>query len=103
MMLKENLLLFFQEVDELDLAILAKVSLQFLLTEGIEVLDVPNVHVPCRARVDGECESGRKRARVLAPADLQSAVIEGHALVRSNLVESHGSGRVDKGNKLSSL
>jgi len=92
--------LFFQEVDEFDITILAKVPLQPFLTEGVEVFDVPNVHVPRRTRVDGECESGREWARVLAPADLQPTVVEGQALEGSNLVERHGSSRVDEGNEL---
>ena len=93
--------LFFQEVDELDITILAEVPLQPLLAEGVEVLNVPNVHVPRRTRVDGERESGRKRARVLTPADLQPTVVKGQALEGSNLVERHSSSRVDEGNKLS--
>lgn len=55
-----KVLLFFQEVDEFDIAILAKVPFQPLLAESIEVLDVSDVHVPRRTRVDGERESGRE-------------------------------------------
>ena len=94
-------LLFFQEVDELNITKLAKVPLQSLLTEGFEVLDVSNVDVPRRAGVDGECESGRKWARVLAPTDLQPAVVEGQTLERSDLVERHGGGWVDERYELS--
>ena len=93
--------LFFQEVDEFDVTILAKVPLQPLLAEGVEVLDVPDVHVPRCTRVDGERKSGREWARVLAPADLQPTVVKGQALEGSNLVERHSSSRVDEGNELS--
>ena len=59
---------FPQEDDEFNTTELAKVPLQPLLAEGFKVLDVSDVHVPRRAGVDGECESGRKWARVLTPA-----------------------------------
>lgn len=95
-------LLFFQEVYELDIAILAKVPLQPLLAEGIKVLDVSNVHVPRRTRVDRKCKSGRKWSRVLTPADLQPAVVEGQTLEGGYLVESHSGSRVDEGDELGS-
>jgi len=93
--------LFFQEVDEFDITILAKVPLQPLLTEGVEVLNIPDIHVPRCTRVDGERESWREWARVLTPADLQPTVVKGQALVGSDLVERHSSSRVDEGNELS--
>ena len=67
-----------------------------LLTEGIEVLDVSDVHVPRRAGVDGERESRRERARVLASLDLQSTVVVGQSVEGSDLVEGHGGGRSSK-------
>ena len=45
--------LFFQKVDEVNIAILAKVPLQLFPTKGIEVLHVSDVHVPCCARYWG--------------------------------------------------
>ena len=93
--------LFFQEVDKFDIAVLAKVPFQPLLAEGIEVLDVSNVHVPRCTRVDRECESGRKWAGVLTPANLQPTVVEGQALEGSDLVEGHGSRWVNEGDELS--
>ena len=50
--------------------------------------------------MDGERQSGRKWTRVLTPADLQPTVVEGQALDRSNLVESHSGSWVDEGNEL---
>lgn len=94
--------LFFQKVDKFDIAILAKVPLQPLLAEGIKVLDVSDINVPRRTRVDGERESGRKWARILTPANLQPAVVERQALEGSDLVESHSSSWVDEGNELES-
>lgn len=96
-----KVLLFFQEVDELDIAILAKVPPQPLFAEGLKVLDVSDVHVPRRTRVDGKCESGRKWTGILTPADLQPAVVQGQTLEGGDLVEGHSSGRVDEGNELS--
>ena len=94
--------LLLEEVDELDLAELAKVALELLLGEGVEVLDVAHVDVARRTRVHSKCECGRQRPRVLAPADLQPAVVERQALVRRDLEEGEGSGRVDEGHELDS-
>ena len=52
----DDVLLFFQEVDELNITELAKVPLQPFLAEGFEVLNVSDVHVPRRTGVDGKCE-----------------------------------------------
>ena len=95
----DDVLLFFQGVDEFNITELTKIPLQSL-TEGFEVLDVSDIHIPRRTRVNGECESRRKWARVLAPTDLQPAVVEGQALERSNLVGGHGGGWVKKHNEL---
>ena len=84
-----GVLLFFQ-VRRFNISEPAKVPLQPLLTGGFEVLDVSDVHVPHRAGVDGECESGREWIGVLTLANLQPAVVEGQALERSNLVGGHG-------------
>ena len=67
-----------------------------LLTEGIKVLNVSNVHVPHRAGVDRERESQREQARVLASLDLQSMVVMGQSVEGSDLVEGHGGGRSSK-------
>ena len=92
--------LFLEEVDELDLAVLAKVALEALLGEGLEVLDVANVHIARGARVHGDGERRRQRPAVLAPANLEAAVVEREALIRRNLVESECRSRIDKGNEL---
>ena len=63
--------LFLQEVDKLDITVLARVPLQPFLAEGVEVLNISDVHIPRRAGVDAERENWRKWARVLAPSDLQ--------------------------------
>lgn len=93
-------LLFFQEVDEFDITILAEVPLQPLLAEGFEVLDISDVHIPRGSGVDGEGEGGRKRARVLTPTNLQPTIVKGQTLKRSDLVEGHGGSRIYKGDKL---
>lgn len=50
--------------------------------------------------MDGECEGGREWTRVLTPADLQPTVVQSQTLEGGNLVEGHGSSRVNEGNKL---
>ena len=67
-----------------------------LLTEGIEVLNVSNVHVPRHTGVDRDCKSQREQARVLASLDLQSMVVMGQSVEGSDLVEGHGGGRSSK-------
>ena len=95
---KDSLLL--QEVDELDIAVLAKVALELFLGVDLKVLDVANVDITRRAAVHGERDRGRERAAVLAPADLQPTVVQGKALVRSDLEESERRGWVDEGHEL---
>lgn len=51
--------------------------------------------------MDGEREGRRKRARVLAPPDLETAVVEREALVRGHLEERERCGGVDERHKLS--
>ena len=96
-----RVLLLFQEVDEFDITEPAKVPLQLLLAEGFEALNVSDVDVPRGTGVDGERESGREWTGVLAPTDLQPTVVEGQALERSDLAESHGGGWVDERNEQS--
>ena len=77
---------------------LTEVSTQPFFTEGIKVLDVSNMHVPCHPGEDGECESQGKQIRVLAPLDIQHAVVQlqGQSLDKKDLV---GGSRVDEGGK----
>ena len=97
-MIRDALLL--QEVHQLDLAVFTEVPLQLLLVERIKVFDVANVDVPCRARVHRKRQSRWQRARVLAPADLQPAVVESETLIRSDLEEGESRRRVDEGHEL---
>lgn len=92
---RKRCLLLPQEVHQLNISVLSKVPLQPLLAEGLEVLNVPDVNVPRRTRVDSKRKRGRKGARVLAPADLKAAVVEREALVRGHLEERErrGGGR----------
>lgn len=92
--------LFLEEVHQLNLAILAEIALQLLLVERIEVLDVADVDIACSSCVHCEGECWRERSRVLAPADLQPAVVESEALVRRDLVERKRRGRVDESYEL---
>ena len=55
---KVNLLLL-QEVDQFDISELAKVPLESLFTESLEVLNVTNVHVPCCSRMHSKRQCGR--------------------------------------------
>ena len=73
--------LLLKEIDQLDFAILAEVPLQLLFVECVEVLDVANVDVPCRTRVNRKRQSRWQRSRVLAPADLEPAVVESKSLI----------------------
>ena len=43
--------LLLQEIDELNVPVLAKVALELVLAEDLEVLDVAHVHVPSRTAV----------------------------------------------------
>lgn len=78
---------------------LAEVSTQPFFTEGIEVLDVSDMHVPRHPGEDGERESRRMQIRVLAPPDIRPAVVQlqGQSLDKRDLVE--GGSRVDEGDK----
>ena len=80
-------MLLLQEVGKPVLAVLAKVALELLLREGVQVLDVADVHVPRRARVHRELKCGRQGPSVLAPADLQSPAVQRRTMVRCDLEE----------------
>ena len=92
----DDVLLFFQEVNELNVTELAKAPISLSSLTASKSSMFPMLHVPRRAGVKGECESGREWTGVLTPADLQPTVVEGQALERSNLVEGHGGGWVNK-------
>lgn len=93
-------LLLLEEVDKFDLAKFAKVLLELLLAKGFEVFDVSNVDIPGRTRVHGQCQCGGKRTRVLAPTDLETTVVQGQPLVRSNLEEGQCGSRINECNEL---
>jgi len=50
--------------------------------------------------MDSEGESRRKGTRVLAPADLQTPVVQRETLVRSHLEESESGCGIDEGDEL---
>ena len=52
-------ILLLQEVDQFDISELAKVPLESLFTESLEVLNVTDVHVPCCSRMYGKRQCGR--------------------------------------------
>lgn len=93
-------LLLLQEIDKLDLAELAEIPLKLLLVKCVEILDVANIDVTRSTRVHGQGQSRGKGAGVLAPADLQPAVVERKALVRRDLEECQRSSGVDESNEL---
>lgn len=74
-------LLLLEEVDELDVTELSKVPFEPLVSEGLKVLYIPNVDVPCSSGVDSQSQSGGEGPRVLSPADLESAVVQSESLV----------------------
>jgi hypothetical protein len=93
-------ILLLQEVHELNLAELAKVSLQLLLAESVKVFDVADVNVACCARVNGQSECRGQRTRVLAPANLEPSIVESQSLEGCHLIKGKRSSRIDEGDKL---
>lgn len=93
-------LLFLQEVDQFDVTVFTKVSLQLVLRERLEVLDVANIDIPRGSRVHSHGKSGRKRARILAPTNFESSVVQSETLIGSDLVESESRGCLDECDEL---
>ena len=68
----KRVVLFLEEIDELDVTILAKVA--NLSSE--KVSDVANIHVARRARVHRQGESGWKGTSIFSPTKLESPVVQ---------------------------
>lgn len=100
-MLNEVYSLLLQEVDKFNFAVFAKVPLELILVEDLEIFDVSDVHVPRSTVGDRHAERRADWAWVLAPTDLEATVVEGQALVSSHLIESEGSVGVHKRDELS--
>ncbi|GKT53353.1 hypothetical protein ColTof3_00692 [Colletotrichum tofieldiae] len=84
-------------VDQLDFAVLGEVLSQSLLSPCL--IQVANVHIARSPSADGKGNGGRKGTGVLAPANLQSAVVDHQALQVAESVEGRGSRGVDKGDE----
>lgn len=89
-----------EEVDELDLSVLAKVALELVLVEDFKVLHVADVDVASRTGVDGHSESGGDGTWVLAPSDLETTVVQDETLERGDLVKRESGTGVDKRDEL---
>jgi hypothetical protein len=86
--------LFFEEIDEFDIAELAKVAFKLVLGESLKVFNVANIHVTRRARVHRQGESGLEWASVFAPTKLDSPIVQRQTLVRCRMEESERCCRV---------
>ena len=90
-----------QSVNQLDLTILLEVLPEALLGPGF--VQVTNVDVARRTTGDSERNGRRKSTGVLAPADLQTAVVDHQALEVAQGVEGRSRGRVDESDKANVL
>ena len=68
--------LLLEEIDELNIAILAKIAFKFVIRERLEIFDIANIHVARRARVYSQSECGWKRTSVFAPTQLEPPVVQ---------------------------
>lgn len=92
--------LLLEEVDELDITVLAEVPLQLLVVESIEVLDITDINVAGSTAMHSESKGRRKRAGVLAPANLEATVVQRQTLVGCDLEEGKRGSRVDERDEL---
>ena len=90
-----------QSVNQLDLTILLEVLPEALLGPGL--VQVTDVHVARCTAGHSECNGRRKSTGVLAPADLQTAVVDHQALEVAQGVEGRSRGRVDESDKANVL
>lgn len=92
--------LLLQIIHKLDLSILAEVLLKLLNTEPLEVFDIANINITSSTGLNGQSKGRRKWARVLAPANLQTTIVERESRGTSSVVEYESGSRFDEGNEL---
>ena len=71
----KSAVLFFEEIDELDVAVLSEIAFQLVLGERLKVFDVANIHVTHRTRVHGQGESRLEWASIFAPTKFDSSIV----------------------------
>lgn len=59
---KRTSLLLFQEIHQFNISKFSKVPLEPFLCPHLKVLDIANVHIPCRSPMNRQCKSRRKRS-----------------------------------------
>ncbi|KAI6757313.1 hypothetical protein HG531_003138 [Fusarium graminearum] len=97
----ESTALFAQGVDKFNLAILGEVLSQSLLSPGL--IEITDVDVSGSTSADSQGNGWGKSSRMLAPANLETSVVDHKTLDVAEGVERCSCGRVDEGNKTDML
>lgn len=90
-----------ESVDEFDLSVLSKVLSEALLTPAL--IEITDVDVSGSATGDSQGDSWWESARMLAPSNLESSVVNHETLKVAESVETGGGSWVDEGNEANVL
>lgn len=94
--------LVLEEIDHLNVAILAKVLAELLFGNLLKVGNLANIHVTTGSRLNGLSLSLRERTRVFSPSDLESTGVDREARKVDLSVKGQSGRRIRKSNKLPS-
>lgn len=86
-----------QRVDQLNLTVLGEILSQSVFGPGL--IEVTNVHIARSTTADSQGNGGRESTRVLAPANLESAVVNHQTLQVAEGIERRSSCGINKGHK----
>ena len=77
----KSAVVFFEEIDELDIAVLSEIAFQLVLGERLKVFNVANIHVTRCTRVHGQGESRLEWTSIFAPTKFDSPIVQRQTLI----------------------